>query len=97
MTNSGSEAHVTHLTDPELLRRTLQGDSAALVRPLGMLIEARNPVYKHSALQALERGRRLEVEETLGDAVRKGAKLEILLPTMDTCDRFIAGMNRSLQ
>jgi len=35
VTNSGSEAHVTHLSDPELVRRTLQGDTAAF----GTLVE----------------------------------------------------------
>ena len=45
----------------------------------------------------LERGRRLEVEETLEYAVRKGAELGISLPTMDTCYRLIAGINRPLQ
>ncbi len=48
-------------------------------------METRDPAHKHSALQNLERGRRLEVEETLGYAVRKGAELGIPLPTMDTC------------
>jgi ketopantoate reductase len=48
-------------------------------------METRDPTLKHSALQNLERGRRLEVEETLGYAVRKGAELGIPLPTMDTC------------
>jgi len=33
--NSGSEAHVTHLSDPELVRRTLQGDTTAF----GTLVE----------------------------------------------------------
>jgi RNA polymerase sigma factor (sigma-70 family) len=33
--NSGSEAHVTHVSDPELVRRTLQGDTTAF----GTLVE----------------------------------------------------------
>jgi len=60
-------------------------------------METRDPTHKHSALQNLERGRRLEVEETLGYAVRKGAALGIPLPTMDICQRLIAGINQSLQ
>jgi len=35
VTNSGSEAHVMHLSDPELVRRTLQGDTTAF----GTLVE----------------------------------------------------------
>jgi ketopantoate reductase len=48
-------------------------------------METREPDHKHSALQNLERGRRLEVEETLEYAVRKGAELGLPLPTMNTC------------
>jgi ketopantoate reductase len=47
-------------------------------------------------LQDLERGHRLEVEETLGYAVRKGAELHIPLPTIDVCYRLLAGVNRHL-
>jgi RNA polymerase sigma factor (sigma-70 family) len=35
VTHSGSEVHVTHLSDPELVRRTLQGDTTAF----GILVE----------------------------------------------------------
>ena len=72
-------------------------EAVATIRHFGTVREAQAPAHKHSALQDLERGRRLEVEETLGYAVRKGAALGIPLPTMDTCYRLIAGINRSLQ
>jgi 2-dehydropantoate 2-reductase len=72
-------------------------EAVATVRHFGTVMEARVPAHKHAALEDLERGRRLEVEETLGYAVRKGEELGIPLPTMDTCYRLIAGINRSLQ
>src|SRR5262249_61548274 len=71
-------------------------EAVAAVRHFGREMEARAPTHKHAALQDLERGRRLEVEETLGYAVRKGAELGITLPTMDTCYRLIAGINWAL-
>jgi len=48
-------------------------------------------------LHDLEQGKRLEVEETLGYAVRQSAALGIPTPTMDTCYKLIAGINHYLQ
>jgi 2-dehydropantoate 2-reductase len=55
------------------------------------------PHNKISALQDVERGKRLEVEETLGYAVRQSAALGIPTPTMDVCYQLIAGINHYLQ
>ncbi len=44
-----------------------------------------------------QQGKRLEVEETLGYAVRQSAALGIPTPTMDVCYKLIAGINHSLQ
>jgi len=48
-------------------------------------------------LQDVERGKRLEVEETLGYAVQQGVALGIPTPTMDVCYKLIAGINHYLQ
>jgi 2-dehydropantoate 2-reductase len=64
------------------------------IRRFGAVMEAQAPAHKLSTLQDLERGRRLEIEETLGYAVRKGAELDVPLPTLDTCYRLIAGVNQ---
>ena len=45
----------------------------------------------------VERGRRLEIEELLGYVVRKGAELGLPLPTVTTCYRLLAGIDRSLR
>ena len=55
------------------------------------------PLHKISALQDVEQGKRLEVEETLGYAVRQRAALGIPTPTMDVCYKLIAGINHYLQ
>lgn len=62
----------------------------------GAALAERAPAHKVSTLQDLERGRRLEVEETLGYAVRKGTELGIPLPSLETCYRLLAGINRQL-
>lgn len=72
-------------------------EAMATIRHCGAVMEVQAPAHKLSTLQDLERGRRLEVEETLGYAVRQGAALAVPLPTMDTCYRLIAGINRWLQ
>jgi 2-dehydropantoate 2-reductase len=74
----------------------LLAEAVATIRHFGMVREAQAPAHKHSSLEDLERGQRLEVEETLGYAVQKGAELDVPLPTIDTCYRLIAGVNRWL-
>ena len=79
--------------------RTLFGlpraEAVQRIRDFGKVMEARAPAHKISTLQDLERGGRLEVEETLGYAVRKGAELGVPLPTMDTCYGLVAAINGS--
>ena len=65
----------------------------AAIRRFGAVMQARAPAHKVSTLQDLEGGRRLEVEETLGHAVRKGAELGVDLPALETCYRLIAGIS----
>jgi 2-dehydropantoate 2-reductase len=64
------------------------------VHRFGALLAERAPAHRVSTLQDLERGRRLEVEETLGYAVRKGVELGVPVPTVETCYRLLAGVNR---
>jgi ketopantoate reductase len=47
-----------------------------------------------SALQDLEAGRALEVEETLGYAVREAARLKLPLPNVATLYSVVAGIDR---
>jgi 2-dehydropantoate 2-reductase len=50
--------------------------------------------HRMSALQDLLRGRRLEVEETYGWAVRRAAELAINVPALTTCYRLLAAIDR---
>ena len=69
-------------------------EAVTTIRRFGAVMEAQAPAHKLSTLQDLERGRRLEIEETLGYAVRKGLELDVPLPTLDICYRLIAGINQ---
>jgi 2-dehydropantoate 2-reductase len=69
-------------------------DAIAHIRQVGEALVTRAPTHKVSALQDLERGRRLEVEETLGYAVHLGVELNVPLPALELCYRLLAGSNR---
>ena len=64
---------------------------------MGDQLASQAPLHKISTLQDVEQGKHLEVEETLGYAVRQGIALGIPTPTMDTCYKLIAGINHYLQ
>src|SRR5262249_31164087 len=67
------------------------------LRQRGDQLASRASTLKISALQDVERGKRLEVEETLGYAVRQSAAFGLPTPTMDVCYKLIAGINHYLQ
>lgn len=70
-------------------------EAVASIQQSGEQLEAMGAAgHKVSTLQDLERGRRLEVDETLGYAVRKGAELGVPLPMVETCYRLVAGISR---
>ncbi len=82
----------------QTLSQLSHADTVAHLRQLGDQFASQAPNHKVSTLQDLEHGKtRLEVEETLGYAVRQGAELGVPTPTMDTCYKLIAGINSSLQ
>ena len=72
------------------------GTAVARIRERGAALATRAPSHKISTLQDLERGRRLEVDETLGDAGRRAAALGVPVPTIDTCYGLLAAINRRL-
>jgi 2-dehydropantoate 2-reductase len=71
-----------------------EGEWVEQARRLGEAMEARVPGHKVSALQDLERGRRLEIEETFGYAVRKASEMGLPVPSLDACYRLLAGLSR---
>src|SRR5215813_4769818 len=72
-------------------------DTIAHLRHQGEQRALQAPTHKLSALQDLEQGKRLEVEETLGYAVHQGMELGIPTPTMDVCYQLMTGINHYLQ
>lgn len=72
-------------------------DAVNRIRQFGVGLETRAPNAKPSTLMDLQNGRRLEVEETLGYAVLKGEELGVPMPTVDTCYKLIAAVNRYLR
>lgn len=55
------------------------------------------PEHRMSSLQDLERGKRLEVDETLGYAITEAERLGLAVPTLVTCYKLVAGINATLQ
>jgi 2-dehydropantoate 2-reductase len=80
--------------------KTICGESCAQaverIRQHGVQMARQAPAHKVSTLQDLERGRPLEVEETLGHAVRQADALHVSVPTIEACYRLLASINRSL-
>lgn len=71
-------------------------DTTVQLQQVGAQFASRAPRHKISTLQDAEQGKRLEVEETLGYAVRKGIELQVPTPTMAVCYALLAGLNRSV-
>jgi len=74
-----------------------EADEAAAGRmalETGAFFRENAPLHKHSMLQDLERGKRLEIGETLGDLAARGARLGVPTPTVDAGYRMLAMMDR---
>jgi 2-dehydropantoate 2-reductase len=72
-------------------------DLVTHLQQMGDQLASQAPLHKISTLQDVEQGKRLEVEETLGYAIRQGAALGIPTPTMAVCYNLIAGINHYFQ
>ena len=98
---AGSSAHAYSsivISFPEIALSQLAFDDLVThLQQMGDQLASQAPLHKISTLQDVEQGKRLEVEETLGHAVRHGAALGIPTPTMDVCYKLIAGINHYLQ
>lgn len=76
------------------IHRSSLEEAVQAVRAVGDVFSKRAPNHRVSALQDLERGRRLEHEATLGFAIRRAAELGLAIPIIDTCYRQIAMVDR---
>jgi 2-dehydropantoate 2-reductase len=69
-------------------------DAIALLAKFGRDMQSKAPLHRMSTLQDLEAGRPLEVEETLGHAVRKAAEFKLSLPLLNGFYSLVAGIDR---
>ena len=74
--------------------RVSDEDAVALLGKFGLDMKSSAPEHRMSTLQDLQAGRPLEVEETLGHAVRTAAKLRLSLPLLSCFYELLAGIDR---
>lgn len=60
-------------------------DAVAAVQEVGRAFQANAPEHRMSTLQDIDRGTAIEIEETLGFAVRRAKELGLQMPTLDLC------------
>jgi 2-dehydropantoate 2-reductase len=70
-------------------------DAVEAILKVGENMRARAPDHRMSALQDLEAGRPLEIEETFGYATRQGRELELSLPLLDAFYHLVAGIDHA--
>ena len=92
-------AHQVELSDRGVLPvaticRESETHAIALLEKFGLDMKSSAPEHRMSTLQDLAAGRRLEVEETLGDAIRTAAKLKLSLPLLASFYELVAGIDR---
>ena len=73
-----------------------EADAVTALNGLGAFFEANAPEHRMSALQDLEHGRRLAIDETLGHAVAEARQLGIPVPALEMCYSLLKGINRYL-
>ncbi|HKK29552.1 MAG TPA: ketopantoate reductase family protein [Alphaproteobacteria bacterium] len=84
-------------TNAEALASPDEETATAFVHQAGAYFRQYAPLHKHSMLQDLERGKRLEVHETLGDLVARGDRLGVPVPAIDAGYRMIAALDRVIR
>ena len=69
-------------------------EAARVVQHLGTKFTEMAPGHRMSALQDLDKRRPLEIEQTLGYAVHSANEAGLAVPTLDTCYRLVAAVDR---
>jgi 2-dehydropantoate 2-reductase len=81
---------------PKTMSEAEAEECVAVLKKAGAAMEAGGTTtHRMSALQDLLRGRHLEVEETYGYAVARGAEMGVPMPHLETCYRLLAAINRN--
>jgi 2-dehydropantoate 2-reductase len=94
-----SASHAISLSDRSTLpvatiARVPEGEAVAILQALGNQMRLSAPDHRISTLQDLEVGRALEIEETLGYAVRDAARLNLRLPLLECFYHMVKGIDR---
>jgi len=74
--------------------RASDEDAVAALAAIGREMQSSAPLHRMSTLQDLEAGRPLEIEETLGHALRMASGLGLALPLLSGCYALVAGIDR---
>jgi len=69
-------------------------DAVAAVAAVGRELQANAPLHRMSTLQDLDAGRPLEIEETLGHAIRLASELRLDVPLLSGYYPLVAGIDR---
>ncbi|HEY8537284.1 MAG TPA: 2-dehydropantoate 2-reductase, partial [Steroidobacteraceae bacterium] len=85
----------SQLVPTQAILRAGEREAVELVLRAGEEFRRDAPEHRMSALQDLDAGRPLEVEETLGDAVRRAAKLGLSLPLLEATYHLVAAIDRT--
>lgn len=73
-----------------------EDQAADVLQRIGATLREQAPQMRQSALQDVQRGRRLEVEETLGYALAQAGAVGLSLPTLEVCYHLLSGLNEFL-
>jgi 2-dehydropantoate 2-reductase len=87
-------AHESLLPVKKILSGSEQ-QAVAVIRSAGLEFKANAPEHRMSSLQDLQAGRPLEIEETLGYAVRLAAQLKLSLPALDALYHLVSAIDRT--
>ena len=84
------------LTSAALLHRS-EAEAVKIIQAFGENLKADAPGLRQSILQDADRGRRLEVDETLDYTLTLATRLGVPTPTLELCCRVLRMVSRSAQ
>ncbi|MBL6951319.1 MAG: ketopantoate reductase family protein [Alphaproteobacteria bacterium] len=82
--------------DLDIVTSKGEDEVVALLQRRGEAQSKTAPNFRQSMLQDVDKGKQFEVEETFGFTVREAEKLGLSVPTVETCYRVLAGLNRMI-
>ncbi|MBC8240445.1 MAG: hypothetical protein H8E30_08205 [Alphaproteobacteria bacterium] len=80
--------------DLDIVTAKGEDEVVALLQQRGRAQSKTVPNFRQSMLQDVDKGKQFEVEETFGYTVREAEKHGLSVPTVETCYRVLAGLNR---